>query len=148
MRDAAQRVSFVNQVSHELKTPLTNIRMYAELAEEKVPEGEGDGARRCLGIVVSESQRLSRLIGNVLTFAKSKIQQANPTENIPDDLIRETLEHFRPSLEAQKFEIEFEAAATRPVKTQPDRKVPSSERRPCMPPPPKPQQPPRPRASR
>ena len=31
VRQASQRVSFVNQVSHELKTPLTNIRMYADL---------------------------------------------------------------------------------------------------------------------
>jgi signal transduction histidine kinase len=31
LREAATRVNFVNQVSHELKTPLTNIRMYAEL---------------------------------------------------------------------------------------------------------------------
>ncbi len=38
MREAAERVSFVNQVSHELKTPLTNIRMYAELLEQK-PSG-------------------------------------------------------------------------------------------------------------
>jgi len=120
MRTAAEKVTFVNQVSHELKTPLTNIRMYAELAEEKVPEGEDNGARRCLDIVVSESQRLSRLIGNVLTFAKPKIQQANPTENIPDDLIRETLEHFRPSLEAQKFEIDFDPGAARPVKIDAD----------------------------
>ena len=36
LRLAAQRVSFVNQVSHELKTPLTNVRMYAELLEEHV----------------------------------------------------------------------------------------------------------------
>ena len=40
MREAAERVSFVNQVSHELKTPLTNIRMYAELLEQKLPDGD------------------------------------------------------------------------------------------------------------
>ncbi|MGI9242986.1 MAG: sensor histidine kinase [Verrucomicrobiales bacterium] len=120
MRTAAEKVTFVNQVSHELKTPLTNIRMYAELAEERVPEGEADSARRCLGIVVSESQRLSRLIGNVLTFAKPKLQRANPTPNIPDELIRETLEHFRPSLESQKFEIEFDSGATEQVQIDAD----------------------------
>jgi signal transduction histidine kinase len=116
MRTAAEKVTFVNQVSHELKTPLTNIRMYAELAEEKIPGGGDDnGARRCLDIVVSESQRLSRLIGNVLTFAKPKAQQVNPTLKIPDELILETLEHFRPALESQGFEITFEAGAGRPV---------------------------------
>ena len=33
MREALQRVRFVNQVSHELRTPLTNIRLYAELLD-------------------------------------------------------------------------------------------------------------------
>ena len=116
MRTAAEQVTFVNQVSHELKTPLTNIRMYAELAEDKIPAGHDlEGARRCLDIVVSESQRLSRLIGNVLTFAKPKAQQANPTRNTPDELIRETLEHFRPALEAQQFDIRFDAGADSPA---------------------------------
>ncbi len=69
MRVAAQRVSFVNQVSHELKTPLTNIRMYAELLEQEIDESQ-EKPRRHLDIIVSESQRLSRLIGNVLTFSR------------------------------------------------------------------------------
>ncbi len=71
MREAAERVSFVNQVSHELKTPLTNIRMYAELLEQSLPDGD-QKATQHLGVIVSESQRLSRLIGNVLTFARKQ----------------------------------------------------------------------------
>ena len=49
MREAAERVSFVNQVSHELKTPLTNIRMYAELLEQKPSRWrpEGHATPRC-----------------------------------------------------------------------------------------------------
>ncbi|MCI0357166.1 MAG: hypothetical protein L0211_01610, partial [Planctomycetaceae bacterium] len=72
LREAATRVNFVNQVSHELKTPLTNIRMYAELLAEQLQDGEADdgaSAQRRLAIIVSESGRLSRLIDNVLTFA-------------------------------------------------------------------------------
>ena len=119
MRAASEQVSFVNQVSHELKTPLTNIRMYAELAEEKLPEND-TGASRCLDIVVNESQRLSRLISNVLTFAKPKAQQPNPTTQIPDKLIRETLDHFRPALEAQKIDIELKADATEAMQLDAD----------------------------
>jgi len=120
MRVAAEKVTFVNQVSHELKTPLTNIRMYAELAEEKIPEEDDQGARRCLGIVVNESQRLSRLIANVLTFAKPKAQQPNPTPNVPDELVRETLDHFRPALAAQHIEVGFQPGAADRVRIDAD----------------------------
>lgn len=100
LREASQRVSFVNQVSHELKTPLTNIRMYAELAESKITP-EDDDARACLDVVVAESGRLSRLIQNVLTFATQQRGGAklHPTSVSPDDVIRGVLESFGPALE-------------------------------------------------
>ena len=78
MKLAEQRVNFVNQVSHELKTPLTNIRLYAELLEENLPvkgeveSGEDNRFRKYLEVITSESQRLSRLIANVLNFARGK----------------------------------------------------------------------------
>jgi len=77
MREAAQRVSFVNQVSHELKTPLTNIRMYAELIEKDADESD-ERLQRYAGVIVSESQRLSRLIGNVLTFSRKQRRNLVP----------------------------------------------------------------------
>lgn len=112
MREASQRVSFVNQVSHELKTPLTNIRMYAEMLESKV-DAEDSGTKRCIDVVVGESQRLSRLISNVLTFSRSgqdklKIQ---PRAGVVDDVIHSAIDHFRPVLEEAEFEIEFDAGA-------------------------------------
>ena len=120
MRAAAEKVSFVNQVSHELKTPLTNIRMYAELAEEKIPSDDDNGAKRCLDIVVNESQRLSRLIGNVLTFAKPIAHEPNPTNQIPDRLIEEALDHFRPALAAQNIKITTELDAKQEAKIDAD----------------------------
>ncbi|MCH7728560.1 MAG: hypothetical protein IH991_19070, partial [Planctomycetes bacterium] len=80
MHEASQRVNFVNQVSHELKTPLTNIRMYADLMELDLQAIDAESAAKPhsrLQVIISESQRLSRLIGNVLTFAK---QQRGPME--------------------------------------------------------------------
>jgi len=65
-RLAQQRVTFVNQISHELKTPLTNIRLYAEMAAHRA-ESQGDSiAKRQLGVVEAETARLDRLIQNVL----------------------------------------------------------------------------------
>ena len=53
LRLAEQRVSFVNRVSHELKTPLTNIRLYAELLQERIDEEDEDATRQ-IDVVVAE----------------------------------------------------------------------------------------------
>jgi signal transduction histidine kinase len=107
-REAARRVSFVNQVSHELKTPLTNIRMYAELLEHDLAE-QDEGSRRHLGVIVSESQRLSRLIGNVLTFGRGErgALVLHPRPGFLDRVVGEVLEHFKPALEARQIEVDF-----------------------------------------
>ena len=66
---ASLRAQFVSSVSHELKTPLTSIRMFAEtllLGRREAPEG----SREYLETIVHESERLSRLIDNVLDFSR------------------------------------------------------------------------------
>lgn len=113
MREAAQRVSFVNQVSHELKTPLTSIRMYAEMLDGEL-DGNDEKARRHVGVIVSESQRLSRLIGNVLTFSR-KQRSALKLHRAPgsvDGVIRSVLGHFEPALTAKGIRCAFDAGAT------------------------------------
>ncbi|MFW6161682.1 MAG: sensor histidine kinase [Planctomycetota bacterium] len=121
MREAAQRVTFVNQVSHELKTPLTNIRMYAELLEGAMPD-EDERAGRYLDIIGSESRRLSRLIGNVLTFARQQKQSLalHPSPGVVDEAVAAVLEHFRPSLEAKRVAIAFERGAPGEVRFDAD----------------------------
>ena len=69
-----RRSQFVSSVTHELKTPLTNIRMYIEMLEQgiaKSPDREQDYFR----ILDSEGARLSRLINNVLEMSKLERQQ-------------------------------------------------------------------------
>jgi signal transduction histidine kinase len=120
-REAEQRVSFVNRVSHELKTPLTSIRMYAELLEESLQEDEGP-ARKHAGIIVSESQRLSRLIGNVLTFAKKDRGKLgfHPTPVVIDQVVEKVLAQLSPSLESRSIRIEVEHGAPARVTADPD----------------------------
>lgn len=115
MQEAQQQVSFVNQVSHELKTPLTNIRMYAELLESDLAnaesseavEGENDKPRQRLQIILSEGQRLTRLIGNVLSFARQQRNtlQLHLAEVIPDHAIQHIVDRFRPALMDQQVEV-------------------------------------------
>ncbi len=69
MKDARQKTSFVSSVSHELKTPLTSIRMYAELLLSKRIKDENK-IQTYLAVIVNESGRLTRLINNVLDFGK------------------------------------------------------------------------------
>jgi len=125
VREAGQRVTFVNQVSHELKTPLTNIRMYAELLEDdiqlRLPEQDGQ-ITRCLSVIVAESQRLSRLIGNVLTFSRQQRGALTLHRSVvsPDDVLREVAARFEPSLSAKGIEIELYLDSQRPARLDSD----------------------------
>jgi two-component system phosphate regulon sensor histidine kinase PhoR len=70
-RELAQLKSdFVSTVSHELKTPLTSIRMFAEMLEQGVANGDADKMHRYHGVIVQESQRLGLLITNLLDYAQ------------------------------------------------------------------------------
>ncbi|OGB23813.1 MAG: hypothetical protein A3I66_20680 [Burkholderiales bacterium RIFCSPLOWO2_02_FULL_57_36] len=113
MRVAEQRVNFVNQVSHELKTPLTNIRMYAELLEDELAD-EDDKQRKYLSVITGESQRLSRLIGNVLRFAsadKGRLALHLQPGRV-DDVVVRCIEAFMPALKAKAIEVRLTCNAS------------------------------------
>ncbi len=62
------RTEFVSNVSHELKTPLTSIRGFTEtLLEEEL---DLETQQRFLGIILSEADRLSRLINDILNLSR------------------------------------------------------------------------------
>ncbi|TDQ43763.1 sensor histidine kinase [Tepidicella xavieri] len=60
---------FMSSVTHELRTPLTAIRALSEMMHED-PKITLEDRKRFLGIIVSESERLSRLVNQVLDLAK------------------------------------------------------------------------------
>ena len=122
MREARRRVSFVNQVSHELKTPLTNIRLYAEMAQQRV-EATGDvTAARHLSVVEAETSRLSRLIHNVLTFARQQRDQltVHPRKASMDEVTQRVVGVWRPGLEAKGFVVECDLNAAQSFAFDPD----------------------------
>lgn len=108
---ARQKTDFVSNVSHELKTPLTSIRMFAELlAEGRVADREKQ--RSYLHIITAEAARLTRLINNVLDFAR--LERGEKKYNFqPCDLaevVRDTAETLRPHLEQSGFQFTSELA--------------------------------------
>ena len=103
---ARQKTDFVSNVSHELKTPLTSIRMFSELlAEQRVTDAAKQ--RSYLNIITAEAARLTRLINNVLDF--SRMERGEKKYNFqPCDLtevVRSAAETFRPHLEAGGFKF-------------------------------------------
>jgi signal transduction histidine kinase len=96
VRLARQKTDFVSNVSHELKTPLTSIRMFSELLANNP---DPDRQKRYSEIIVNESSRLTRLINNVLDFARMERGETRYKREIFDlnELVRETLKGFRPN---------------------------------------------------
>lgn len=122
MRLAQQRVTFVNQISHELKTPLTNIRLYAEMAAHRA-ESQGDSiAKRQLGVVEAETCRLDRLIQNVLNYARQQRDKLTiQPQLLPlDQNVSRIAEFWKPLLENKGFEIVTSLNGPETVMADPD----------------------------
>jgi len=110
MRLAQQKTDFVSNVSHELKTPLTSIRMFADmLADGRV----NDPGRRTqyLRIIAAESSRLTRFINNVLDFARLERGGGASRERRVCDLVeiaKEVIDTCRPHLEEASVALSLE----------------------------------------
>ena len=121
IRQAQQRVNFVSQVSHELKTPLTNIRMYAELLETRIESDEQSQqeskSQHFLSVIINESQRLSRLIENVLSFAKVQKEsfKISKSKANVDEIIDNVVLSFSPIFKQKKLSVQFSANASEAV---------------------------------
>src|SRR5919106_970536 len=112
---ARLKSDFVANVSHDLKTPLSVIRMFGETLElDRVPDEHR--RREYYRVITRESERLSRLIDNVLDF--SRIEGGRRRyERIPtivEPLVRDTLEAFAYPLEQQGFKVEVTIAPDLP----------------------------------
>jgi signal transduction histidine kinase len=94
------RQSFVANVSHELKAPLSRIRLLNELllrGRHKDPEKASRYAR----VIDRECRRLGFLVDNVLDFARIESSSARPERTVVDlrSVAEETIESFRAAAE-------------------------------------------------
>lgn len=110
VRFAERRNNFVAAVSHELKTPLTAIRMYGEMLRDGMVEDDGK-RQQYYQTITAETERLSRLINNVLELSRLE-RRERPVQLIAADvtpLVREVVEVFRPHAQQAGFELELGA---------------------------------------
>lgn len=114
-RLADMRSHFISSVSHELRTPLTSIRMFAE-SMRLDDEMDAEMRAQCLDTVLHESERLSRLVDNVLHFAR--IEQGRAVYDLQpaelDGIVESTLRSFRPVAEQAGFRLEVSVAPDLP----------------------------------
>jgi signal transduction histidine kinase len=103
---AEMRSHFVSAVSHELKTPLATIRMFADTLRMGRPSRE-EAKAEYLDTIVNESERLSRLLNNVLDF--SRIERGTKTYNREphslSEILRSTVRAMEYPAEQHGFQI-------------------------------------------
>ena len=109
VRLAEMRSQFVSSVSHELKTPLTAIRMFAETLLMG-RSADVETRDEYLETIVNESERLTRLLNNVLDF--SKIEQGKKTYRLEPyslaAIVRAAAKAMTYPLSQQGFELRVE----------------------------------------
>ncbi|MCH7822152.1 MAG: HAMP domain-containing histidine kinase [Proteobacteria bacterium] len=104
---ARQQQDFVSAVSHELKTPLTSIRMYGEMLKEGW--ADEDKRQSYYNFIHDESERLSRLISNVLQLAR--ITRNDPQFDLKSikvgELMSNTESRISSQIKSAGFELRF-----------------------------------------
>ncbi len=122
MQIASRKTDFVSNVSHELKTPLTSIRMFSELLENS-ESFDAEQTRKYSSVISKESARLTRLINRLLDFSRlDRGEMKLNFENVDlGDLVRETVDNYRHQIEAEGLEVEVDVLPDAPVIVDADR---------------------------
>lgn len=119
---SAQQDNFVAAVTHELKTPLTAIRMYGEMLRDGMVDG-ADAKNEYYRTITAEGERLTRLVNNVMEHGKLRRGQRQ-TRIVPTDLgalVQEVASFMGPHFDQAGFEFELRVSNSMdPVAVDPD----------------------------
>lgn len=109
------KTEFVHNISHELKTPLTLIRLYGETLQRK-ENLANEEKKECYEIITKESERLSHLINNVLDFSRIEMgrKEFSFKKGNLAKVVRDTLESYRYHLEKKGFTVQMDIASGLP----------------------------------
>lgn len=108
--DDARR-EFVANVSHELRTPLTNIRSYTETLLDAAGDIPLDTEKQFLGVISSESERMARIVTDLLTLSKLDYgrMELRMTRFSLSDLLKKVANAMRLTIQDSGHEMAVEA---------------------------------------
>jgi two-component system phosphate regulon sensor histidine kinase PhoR len=111
----AMRSDFVSSVTHELKTPLANIRAMADTLARR-PIG-GETVRDYAELLMQEARRLTRLVDNLLAYARvTDVTEMYSFERLsPAELVDDVLQNFRHPLSERGFNVEVDIPVDLPL---------------------------------
>jgi signal transduction histidine kinase len=111
----AMRSEFVSSVTHELKTPLANIRAMADTLVRR-PIG-GETVRDYAELLMQEAKRLTRLVDNLLAYARvTDVTDVYSFEPVaPAELVDDVLQNFRHQLSERGFTVELDIPVDVPL---------------------------------
>ncbi|MDF1826248.1 MAG: HAMP domain-containing sensor histidine kinase [Verrucomicrobiales bacterium] len=122
MQLATRKTDFVSNVSHELKTPLTSIKLFSEmLAESK--ELDLEKTQNYSGIIHKEAARLSRLINRLLDFSRLDRDELPLKMEAVDleDLVKESVATFEMQVSPAAMAVQVNSREGEPVMVNADR---------------------------
>lgn len=113
---ARMKSDFVSTVSHEFKSPLTAIRQLAEMLRTGRVTSE-ERRNRYYDVLLEQSERLSRLVDNVLDFARMEAgrRELSPEATDPTPLVEEIVAEARQRVSHEQFTIRSELARPLPM---------------------------------
>jgi signal transduction histidine kinase len=116
---------FVSMVTHELRTPLTSIRAFTQILLEN-PQVELEQRSRFLGIITKESERLTRLINQVLDLSKIESGKAEWHESAVDmgEVVADTVTGMSQVFEEREIKVDTSVPERlNPVRADVDRMI-------------------------
>lgn len=108
MAAARSKNDFIANVTHEMNTPLTSIRGFAELiAEGGIPPERIQGVAKT---IIKQSDRLSNLIRSIINFSAIDSDELPDYEVDLTELVRETISSFEPKLSQKNISLKLDIA--------------------------------------
>ncbi len=113
---------FILSVSHDLRTPLTSIRGYAEAIADGTVQGD-DGLKRSAEIIASEARRLERLVADLLDLARLDAHQFSLTPRPIDaaEVVEAAALAFVPAADDLGITLDVDARERLPADADPER---------------------------